>query len=77
MDKKLVLGTIADRAFPLTPDQLRSLCLENYARTYVYAYLLRLKKQKLVERTFLGRRIAYRITVRGLERLEYLRRKNK
>jgi DNA-binding PadR family transcriptional regulator len=77
MDKKLVLETFASRSFPLTPDDLRSICLEQYARTSVYVYLLRLKQQKLVERTFVGGRIAYRLTGRGIERLEYFRRKHR
>ena len=77
MDKKLVLETLAERIFPLTPDNLRRICLTNYARTTVYAYLLRLRRQKLVERAFLNGRIGYRITERGRKRLEYFRRKNK
>jgi hypothetical protein len=76
MDKKLVLKALADRNFALTPDSLRNICLQRYARTSVYSYLLRLHQQKLVEQTFVGGRIAYRITVRGIERLEYLRRRD-
>lgn len=75
MDKKLVLEQFANRIFPLRPDDLRELCLSNYARTSVYAYLLRLKRQQLLERTFLGGRIAYRITDRGRQRLKYFGRK--
>ena len=77
MDKKLVLETLADRDSALTPDNLRNICLQSYARTSVYAYLLRLQLQNLVERTFVGSRIAYRITERGKAKLEYLRRKCK
>jgi len=73
MNKKLVLEQFANRIFPLRPDDLREICLSNYARTSVYAYLLRLKRQKLLERTLLGDRIAYRITERGRRRLEYFR----
>jgi DNA-binding PadR family transcriptional regulator len=76
MDKKLVLEIFAKRSLPLTPDDLRKICLENYARTSVYTYLLRLKQQELVERSDLGRRIAYRITARGMERLQYLKGKS-
>jgi len=77
MDKRLVLETLAERTFPLTPDNLRRICLADYARTTVYAYLLRLRGQNLVERAFLNGRIAYWITERGRKRLEYFRRKNK
>ena len=75
MNKKLVLQTFFDRNYPLRPDDVRNLCMEEYARTSVYAYLLRLKRQKLLEQTNVGTRIAYRITIRGKERLEYFRRK--
>jgi Fe2+ or Zn2+ uptake regulation protein len=77
MDKKLVLETFAEQSFPLKPDDLHEICLSSYARTSVYAYLLRLNRQKLLERTNLGNRIAYRITERGIQRLEYLGRKRK
>jgi hypothetical protein len=77
MDKKLVLQTFFGRNFPLKPDEVWNLCMGKYARTSVYAYLLRLKRQKLVERTNVGNRIAYRITIRGMKRLEYFRRKQK
>jgi len=77
MNKKFVLETFANRSFPLRPDDLREICLSHYARTSVYAYLLRLAKQKLLERMLVGKRIAYRITKRGMERLEYLKRKTK
>jgi DNA-binding PadR family transcriptional regulator len=77
MDKKLVLETFARSLFRLTPDQLRTICMEKYARTSVYAYLLRLKQQQLLYRDDLGKRIAYRITERGKQRLEYFRRKSK
>ena len=75
MDKKLVLETFASRNFPLMPDDLRSICLKEYARTSVYVYLLRLKQQKLLECTLLRGRIAYRITNLGIARLEYFRRR--
>ena len=74
MNKKMVLETFANRSFPLRPDDLREICPSHYARTSVYAYLLRLKKQKLLERTIIGQRIAYRITERGKQRIEYFRR---
>jgi hypothetical protein len=76
MDKKLVLEIFANRRLPLTPDDLRKICLENYARASVYTYLLRLERQELVERSDLGHRIAYRITTRRMERLQYLKGKS-
>jgi hypothetical protein len=75
MDKKLILEAFVRHGSPLKPDDLRAKCLHEYARTSVYAYLLRLRRQKLVERTYLGQRLAYRITSRGIARLEYFRRK--
>jgi DNA-binding PadR family transcriptional regulator len=77
MDKKLVLEVFAKSLFRLTPDHLHSICMEKYARTSVYAYLLRLKRQKLLYRDDLGKRIAYRITKQGMERLEYFKRRGK
>ena len=73
MDKKLVLEIVEATFYPLAPDDLRRQLPGKYARTSVYAYLLRLQRQKLVERTFRGKRIAYRITYRGKQRLEYFK----
>jgi DNA-binding PadR family transcriptional regulator len=75
MNKLMVLETFRNRWSPLTPDRLREICMKKYARTSVYAYLLRLKGQKLLESVRLGKRIAYQITNRGVKRIDYLRRK--
>jgi DNA-binding PadR family transcriptional regulator len=77
MDKRVVLETFVKSGFPLTPDDFRHRCLLEKARSSIYAYLLRLSHQKLLEQVRVRKRIAYRITQRGIERLEYFRRKEK
>lgn len=75
MTKAEVLS-IFDRAGAfLTPDQLRAQLRPLSDRRSVYSYLLRLSRQGLLERKQAGRgRLAYRLTDRGRQRLEYLRR---
>jgi DNA-binding PadR family transcriptional regulator len=63
----------ADRI--LTPDSVGRRIRYFRKRSSVYSYLLRLSRQGLLERTYIGRRLAYRLTSRGIDRLHYLRNK--
>jgi hypothetical protein len=77
MTKLEVLGIFyyADRS--LTPDSVGSRIRRYRRRTSVYTCLLRLYCQGLLERIRLGTRLAYRLTTRGVERFEYLRRRER
>ena len=76
MTKAEVLS-IFDRAGAfLTPDQLRAKLHPLSDRRSVYSYLLRLSRQGLLQRNQASRgRLAYRLSDRGRQRLEYLRRR--
>jgi DNA-binding PadR family transcriptional regulator len=63
----------ADRI--LTPDSVGRRIRRFRKRSSVYSYLLRLSRQGLLERTYIGHRLAYRLTPRGIDRLHYLRNK--
>lgn len=75
MTKAEVLS-IFDRAGGfLTPDQICGKLQPPPNRQSLYSYLLRLARQGLLERNQTGRgHLAYRLTGRGRQRLEYLRR---
>jgi len=70
--------SIFDRAGGfLAPDQVRAQLHPSPDRRSAYSYLLRLSRQGLLERNQAGRgRLAYRLTDRGRQRLEYLREKS-
>jgi DNA-binding PadR family transcriptional regulator len=76
MTKAEVLS-IFDRAGAfLTPDQLHAQLRQSPDRRSVYSYLLRLSRQGLLQRNQASRgRLAYRLSDRGRQRLEYLRRR--
>jgi DNA-binding PadR family transcriptional regulator len=73
---KAEILSIFDRAGGfLTPDQVRTQLHWSLDPRSVYSYLLRLCRQGLLERNEARRgSLAYRITDRGRQRLEYLRR---
>ena len=74
MTKYDVLAAFAQANEPLTPDQLRIRLRWSLDRRSVYSYLLRLARQGLLEPAERGRgRLTYRLTARGLARLEYFR----
>jgi DNA-binding PadR family transcriptional regulator len=77
MTKLEVLGIFHDEDRSLTPDSVGRRIGRYRRRTSVYSYLLRLSRQGLLERTLIGTRIAYRLTSRGMDRFEYLRRKER
>lgn len=59
----------------LTPDGVSTRLRGYRRRCSVYSYLLRLSRQGLLLRTTIGRRIAYRLTPRGVARLLYFRQR--
>jgi len=74
MTKTEVLSIFGRGAGFLTPDQVRVQLHLSPDRRSMYSYLLRLSRQGLLERNEAGRgRLAYRLTDRGRQRLEYLR----
>jgi DNA-binding PadR family transcriptional regulator len=77
MTKLAVLEIFARANGFLSPDRLRLGLQPRPDRRSVYSYLLRLKRQGLLEPGTNVRRghLAYRLTQRGLARLQYLRRK--
>jgi DNA-binding PadR family transcriptional regulator len=77
MTKAEVLS-IFDRAGGfLTPDQVRAQFHPSPDRRSVYSYVLRLSRQGLLKPKQAGRgRLAYHLTDRGRQRLEYLREKS-
>jgi DNA-binding PadR family transcriptional regulator len=77
MTKLEVLGIFYDEDRALTPDSVGRRIRRYRRRTSVYSYLLRLSRQGLLERTRIGTRLAYRLTSRGIDRFEYLRRRER
>ena len=71
MTKKRVLEIFAANSRFMTPDEIRKCLQGNPQRCSVYSYLSRLCRQGLLERTQGRIRVAYRITPRGVKRLEY------
>jgi DNA-binding PadR family transcriptional regulator len=73
---KVEVLSIFDRAGGfLTPDQVRGKFQLRPDRRSAYSYLLRLSRQGLLLRNQAGRGgLAYRLSDRGRQRLEYLRR---
>jgi len=76
MTKSIVLTIFAKSGKFLTPDYVRNQLRPIPDRRSFYSYLGRLQKQGLLERHPNSRRgyLAYRLTSRGLARLEYFRR---
>jgi predicted transcriptional regulator len=76
MTKRRVLEIFVASSRFMTPDEV-GICLQtNLRRSTVYSYLARLCRQGLLEPGQLWQRIAYRITQRGIERLEYFKSKS-
>jgi len=73
MTKIRVLEIFAANARFMTPDDVCKSLRGYRARSSVYSYLFRLYKQGLLLRGEIYGRIAYRISPRGLERLQFLR----
>ncbi len=74
MTKREVLEMFLEHAQFLTPDALCRQLHEFHHRSSVYSYLFRLHKQGLLLRgRVAGGRVAYRISERGIERLNFLR----
>jgi DNA-binding PadR family transcriptional regulator len=71
MSKQKVLEIFAAHARFVTPDEVRKCLQGNPQRSSVYSYLSRLCRQGLLERAEGWARVAYRITPRGTDRLEY------
>jgi len=77
MTKREVLEIFYSTPRTLTPDSVGMRLRRYRRRTSVYSYLLRLSRQGLLLQTHVGRRIAYRLTPRGIDRLLYLRQREK
>jgi DNA-binding PadR family transcriptional regulator len=77
MTKREVLEIFYSAQRMLTPDSVGRRLRRYRRRTSVYSYLLRLSRQGLLQQTYVGRRIAYRLTPRGIDRLLYLRQREK
>lgn len=73
MTKREVLEIFYSTPRALTPDSVGTRLRRYRCRTSVYSYLLRLSRQGLLLQGRMGRRIAYRLTQRGVDRLLYLR----
>jgi DNA-binding PadR family transcriptional regulator len=75
MTKLQVLQIFSTADGFITPDQVRLQLQPTPDRRSFYTYLLRLARQGLLARRYAGRgSLAYRLTHRGRQRLEYLRR---
>lgn len=74
MTKIEILAIFAAKRDFIAPDDVRDQLRSRPDRRSLYSYLLRLARQGLLEKGPSRRRghLAYRLTQRGLERLEYL-----
>ncbi len=77
MTKRRVLEIFAANTTFMTPDEIRKCLQSNSQRSSVYSYLARLCRQGVLEQAQGWARVAYRITPRGTDRLEYLRAKDR
>ncbi len=78
MTKEQVLSIFQRAGGFLGPDQVCAQLHPSPDRRSAYSYLLRLARQGLLERNQAGRgRLTYRLSDRGRQRLEYLRRARK
>jgi DNA-binding PadR family transcriptional regulator len=76
MTKQQVLNEFAQSNCFISPDEIRFRLHLQLDRRSFYSYLLRLARQGLLERAGTGRgRLVYRLTDRGMTRLEYFQRK--
>ena len=77
MTKEQVLEIFARNSNFITPDQIFGALQRRLDRRSVYSYLLRLKRQGLLETAAHVQRgrLAYRMTERGFARLQYFRSK--
>jgi DNA-binding PadR family transcriptional regulator len=73
MTKRGVLEIFFREACFLTPDAICRQLREFHHRSSVYSYLFRLHKQGLLSRGAVGGRVAYKISERGIERLNFLK----
>lgn len=73
MTKREVLEIFFGNAQFLTPNAICRQLREFHQRSSVYSYLFRLHKQGLLLRGRIAGRIAYAISDRGIERLDYLK----
>lgn len=73
MTKREVLEIFPQNARFVTPDAICRQLREFHHRSSVYSYLFRLHKQGLLLRQTIDGRIAYQISQRGIERLDFLR----
>ena|SRR6266478_4422604 len=73
MTKPEVLELFFRDARFLTPDVICRQLGEFHHRSSVYSYLFRLHKQGLLKRGRVAGRVAYQITERGIERLNFLK----
>jgi len=70
MTKRRVLEVFSTTLQLMTPDDVCRRLRTHGRRSSVYSYLLRLQRQGLLLRGELWGRVAYRISARGIERLE-------
>ena len=75
MTKSKVLELFANRTNWIFPDDVWFYFNKSVARVSVYAFLLRIWRQKLLVRTLINKRIAYSISPKGRERLKFLNNK--
>jgi Fe2+ or Zn2+ uptake regulation protein len=73
MTKKEVLQLFSRISRPVKPDEICGQLVKSHHRSSVYSYLRRLHRQGLLNRHEIGGRIAYSISDRGIERLEYFK----
>jgi Fe2+ or Zn2+ uptake regulation protein len=73
MTKHEVLEIFFESGRPLTPDAVCRQLRGFHFRSSVYSYLFRLHKQGLLLRQMLYGRVAYQISERGIERLQFFR----
>jgi Fe2+ or Zn2+ uptake regulation protein len=73
MTKREVLEIFFREPRFLTPDAICRQLGEFHHRSSVYSYLFRLHKQGLLLRGGVGGRVAYKISERGIERLNFLK----
>ena len=71
MTKREVLEIFFRDVRFLTPDEICRQLREFHHRSSVYSYLFRLHKQGLLLRRVVGDRVAYKISQRGIERLNF------
>jgi len=76
MTKREVLEIFVRRIGWVRPDDIWRSFNKNIARVSVYTFLLRIYRQKLLERNSVHGRIAYSLSRKGRERLEFFRKRD-